>query len=418
MAHLLKVNIDALKLGMYVAQLDRPWLETTFLFEGFRVDKIEDIDMLRDKCHYVYVDVEKGDWPDEHEFSMPVRIPDKDALPNRVITYEDETDVRTEMAAAEACYGALTQGVNTIMDDVKSGKTPNLKAVKGTVEGMIASLKRNPDALIWLSKLKQADNYTYSHAINCSILAVSFARHLGMGASELRDIAFGTLLFDIGKMKLPQDLLVKPGRLTGEEFTLLKKHVTYSIELLHESKGVSPRALELVANHHERFDGSGYPGHLVGQNIPVMGRMAAIVDCYEAVTNDRPYAKGISSHEAIRKLYEWRDVDFQEQLVEQFIQCLGVYPTGSLVELNSGEVGVVYGQNRIRRLRPKVMMILNAEKVAYGIFPIVDLMDQTQTKEGKPLEIVRGLDPGAYGIDMGSLFLSNDAWSPDAAQQA
>lgn len=418
MAHLLKVNIDALKLGMYVSQLDRPWLETTFLFEGFRIDKIDDIDMLRDKCRYVYVDVEKGEWPDEHEFAMPVRIPDKLALPDRVVTYEDETDVQGEMAAAEACYGALTEAVNTLMDDVKAGKTPNLKAVKGTVESMIGSVKRNPDALIWLSKLKQADDYTYAHAINCSVLAVAFGRHLGMGASELRDIAYGSLLYDIGKMKLPQELLIKPGRLTNDEFALLKKHVAFSMGLLQESKGISPRALDLVGSHHERFDGSGYPGRLVGQNIPVMGRMAAIVDCFEAVTNDRPYAKGISSHEAIRKLYEWRDVDFQEQLVEQFIQCLGVYPTGTLVELNTGEVGVVYGQNRIRRLRPKLMMILNAEKVAYGIFPIVDLMEQTKTKDGKPLEIVRGLDPGTYGIDMSALFLSNEVWSPDAAKHA
>jgi HD-GYP domain-containing protein (c-di-GMP phosphodiesterase class II) len=418
MPHLLKVSTEALKLGMYVSQLDRPWLETNFLFEGFRIGNLSDIDMLRENCRYVYVDVEKGEWPDQYELNHTIAVPDAIELPKRRMTYEDETDVRQEMPDAEGSYFALSKAVRDIMEDVKAGKTINLKGIAGTVEDMIASVKRNPDALMWLTKLKQADNYTYTHAINCAVLAVAFGRHLGMAAGDLRDIAYGTLLYDIGKMRLPQGLLVKPGRLTDEEFQLLKSHVDHSVALMQQTKGVSAGAIDLALTHHERFDGSGYPKRLYGQNIPVFGRMAAIVDCYEAVITDRPYARAISSQEAIRKIYEWRGIDFQEELVEQFIQCLGVYPTGTLVELSSGEVGVVYGQIRIRRLRPKVMLILNQEKVAYGCFPLVDLMEQTCDAAGQPLGIARSLEPGAYGIDTNGLFLSNDVRSDDAKARA
>ena len=174
---------------------------------------------------------------------------------------------------------------------------------------------------------------------------------------------------------------------------------------MQQTKGINSRAIELALNHHERFDGSGYPNKRFGREIPVFGRMAAIVDCYEAITSDRPYAKAISSHDAIRKIYEWRKVDFQEELVEQFIQCLGVYPTGTLVELTTGEVGVVFEQSRVRRLRPKVMLVLNAEKIAYGCFPIVDLLQVTEDKDGNQLDIAHTLEPGSYGIQPKTLFL-------------
>ena len=163
--------------------------------------------------------------------------------------------------------------------------------------------------------------------------------------------------------------------------------------------------LDMVAHHHERHDGSGYPNGLSGDRIPVYARIAAIVDCYDAITSHRSYARAIPPSAAIKKLYEWRDVDFQAELVEEFIQAVGIYPAGTLVELSSGEVAVVVAEYRTRRLRPKVMVLLDANKLPVTEVKIVDLLNQQSTADGKALEITSSLEPEAYGIDMTAIKL-------------
>ncbi len=270
---------------------------------------------------------------------------------------------------------------------------------------MVESVARNPDAFIWLTQLKDTDIYTYHHSMDVSILAVVMGRHLGLSRLELQDLAIGTLLFDIGKLKLPPKLLNKPGRLTDEEFELIKKHVDYSVEIIERISGITPRALEIARYHHERHNGSGYPEGLQGTQIPVFARIASIVDCYSAITRNRSYSQAISSHEAIKQMYEWGDIDFQMELIEQFIQCLGIYPTGSLVELSTGEIGVILSQNRVRRLRPKVMLILDCNKIAYEHFPIIDLIKDTEDEDGNELDIVAAHEPGSFGIDPKTFYL-------------
>lgn len=291
------------------------------------------------------------------------------------------------------------------MCDVRDGNPVKMAAVKASVNGMVESILRNPDAFIWLAKLKDKDAYTYIHSIDTCALAIAFGRHLGLPRRELQHLAVGTLLFDLGKMKLPAELLSKPGKLTADEFDLVKQHVQYSVELMSEIKGIDKKSLEVAQTHHERHNGTGYPAGLAGTDIPVFGRIGALVDCYDAITSDRPYARALSQHEAVLKLYEWRDVDFQAEMIEQFIQCLGIYPTGSVVELSTGEVGIVLSQNRIRRLRPKVMVILDKDKVAYDFSPVLDLATETEDQEGNPLSVLQPLESGAYGIDPKDYYL-------------
>lgn len=403
-----KVNIDYLEPGMYVSRLDRPWIETPYMFQGFLVNNSGDIEEVKKHCKFVYVDAERGLAPKEVMAITPsTEIPEGAgaALPERKAVYLDTEELEVEITHARSCHSNLSIEINNLMDAVRTGKRIDLENTQETVDSMIESIVRNPDAFVWLTRLKEADAYTYSHAIDSSILSIAFGRHLGLSKQELQDMAIGGMLFDIGKMKISSKILGKKGRLTKDEFGEIKKHVEYSVEIMSSTKGVSDHVVEIARHHHERHDGSGYPRGLQGDQIPVFSRMLAIVDCYDAITSDRPYGNAISSHSAAKKLYEWRGIDFHEELVEQFIQCLGVYPTGSLVELSTGEVGIVMSQNRMRRLRPKVMLIMDSNKAYYGGFPTIDLKTELEDKNGDPLDIVGCPEPGTYGIDPKEFYL-------------
>ena len=398
---------------MYVSRLDRPWLETPFLFQGFEIRDQSEVAELQRHCRYVFIDIERGEpakrYMDaskttqaqrtERELERLCRVPTAQPV------YPDLTSVEDELAPARVSHARACERIGSILDDVRSGRKLNVAAAEQAVNHMIESILRNPDAFMWLTKLKNKDSYAYAHSIDACALAITFGRHLGLPKTELKQVAVGTLLFDIGKMKLPEGLLEKPGRLTEEEFALMQEHVAHSVNLMADTKDISPTSIEVAYSHHERHNGSGYPRGLTSERTSVYGKIAAIVDCYDAITSDRPYSVAVSPHEAIRSLYQWRNIDFQEELVEQFIQCLGVYPTGTLVELNTGQVGIVLSQNRVRRLRPKVMLVLNADKHNYDIAPTIDLMLEDADRQGRILEISRSLDPGSFGIDPTAYFL-------------
>ena len=405
---LVQVSTDHLGIGMYVSKLDRPWTETPYMFQGFFIKEKADIDEVKKYSKFVFVDDVKGAAPTVVMKSSPEseKLPENGpGLPERKAVYQDTSTIEEEMEVAKECHENLSLEINDMMDDIRNGRQINLEKAKVTIDGMVESILRNPDAFMWLTKLKEADAYSYSHAIDSSVLAISFGRHLGLSKPELQDLAMGGLMFDVGKMKIAPEILEKEDSLTDDEFEEIKKHVQYTVEIMEKTEGASQEAIEIARHHHERHDGSGYPLGLEGEQIPVFSRMVAIVDCFDAISSDRTYGKIVSPHSAIKKLYEWGGKDFQEELVEQFIQCLGVYPTGSLVELSTGEVGVVLSQNRMRRLRPKIMLILDPDKEYYSIFPTIDLMMQAEDDAGNAIEIVECPEPGAYGIDPKAFYL-------------
>jgi len=270
---------------------------------------------------------------------------------------------------------------------------------------MVESIIRNPDALLLLTKLKDKDSYAYGHAIDVAIYVLAFGRHLGLPKDELNTLGMAGLLQDIGKMKLPSELLEKTEKLSAAEFDLIKTHVPQSVRILENSHGISPDIIEVVASHHERLDGSGYPKGLSGYSFGTFGNMAAIVDCFQALTSERPYAAPVPPYEALQMLYEWRGKYFRAALVEQFIQCIGIYPVGSLVELNTGEVGVVIGQNRVRRMKPRVMVILDPQKKPYKYPAVIDLVNDPKAFGDRPYAIKRGLEYGMYDIDPKEYYL-------------
>jgi len=406
-----KVTVDSLKIGMYVSSLDRPWLETPFALQGFLVKSQRDIDKISKFCEFVYVDFEKSEVQEAplKKRSAPVSRPRKtrqELFPSRTLSdYRDAGQFGDEYPKARRAITTLTTGVTNIFDSVTKGSGLDVVKVKRSVEPMVESITRNPDACIWLARMKQADTYTYQHSIGCSIWAVALGRQLGLPKPDLRSLAIGGLLFDVGKLQVDKELIDANRKLNDEEYQIVQNHVQLGLDAVKKSGLMNKDVLEMIEYHHERHDGSGYPKGLKGDQIPIFARIAAIVDCYDAITSHRSYAKALPPSMAIKMLYEWRDVDFQAELVEEFIQAVGIYPAGTLVELSSGQVGVVLSEYRTRRLRPKVMILLDANKKPVTDVQTVNLLETTHTQDGKSLDIVNSLEPDAYGIDMAGIQL-------------
>ena len=410
MADLVKVFCMDLEKGMHVASLDRPWLETSFVLQGFEITTDEDIQRLRKSCNYVYIDTGLSRL-DENLIRRKVRTqrPRKtkqELFPKKTLKpYQDAVAWDDEYPKAQAAVQGLSESIDHIFENAAKGGTLEISRIKKAVDPMISSITRNPDACIWLARMKQEDQYTYQHSLGASIWAVALGRQLGLPKSDLRSLAIGALLFDVGKLQLDKELLSVERPLTEEEFTQVKEHVGLGVEAIKANGVINEDVISMVESHHERHDGSGYPNGLKGDAIPVFARIAAIVDCYDAITSHRSYARAIPPSIAIKKIYEWKDIDFQAELVEEFIQAIGIYPAGTLVELSSGEIAVVAAEYRTRRLRPKVMVLLDADKKPLEGMKMIDLILVKETDDGRPLEIVNSLEPDAYGIDMTAIQL-------------
>lgn len=401
---------------MYVAELDRPWLGTPFLFQGFEIRSQTDIDDLRRHCRWVYIEVPDNvvDPNPRNPNAKPGRAPAAapteaeqrfahDVLkivnqPRGQPVYTDQTTLEQEIDAVRAHYGIARNLVYRILNDARDDKGVDSGLARQVVSDLAESVLRNPDALTCFIQLKNKSEYTALHGLRVCILALMFGRHLGLDRDSLLALGIGGLLHDIGKIKLPPEIINKPTPLNEYELGVMRTHVPRGVEILERTAGIPPAAIEVVRYHHERYNGTGYMAGLKGEEIGAFGTMGGIVDCYDALTSDRAYRAGMSAHAALRQIYEWRGREFHPGMIEQFIQCMGIYPIGSVVELSTGEVGVVVAMNRVRRLKPRVVLALTASGTPYPKPVTVDLIHY-KTASGGAVEIERVLDPGTYGID-------------------
>lgn len=403
-----KFNTQDLQLGMYVSQLDRPWIETPFPLQGFHIRTQDDLEKLRIWCRHVYVDrrLSKNDpGPAEQGSSSGASAAQKKTVRGTLgkfqpVEYKVSRPLKREVAAAAPYHKEITRAVAHLLKDVRAGKGVNLRVARKAASVVVHSVLRNPDAMVWLARLKDQESYSYNHSIRSSILATVFGRHIGLPQEVLENLATGVLLMDVGKLKVPGHLLTKPEALTSTEMREMRRHVQYGVKLLEEQPGINDQVLAVVQYHHERHDGSGYPEGLSGPQIPLLARIAGIVDTYDAVTSPRPWARARSSNEAVSMLYELRDNTFHGQLVEQFIQSIGVYPTGTPVKLSNEAVAVVVAQNPSRRLRPQVMMVQDEQQRPLARPRIVDLMKVEQDDSGRKLSIASGVPPEACQVDL------------------
>lgn len=320
--------------------------------------------------------------------------------------YADVVSTEEELAPATEAYHRTNDVLHRIAEDIRIGRTLALREVEEVISDMVDSMVRNPDALMWVMRLREHDSTLYGHGLYAAVYLVALGRHLGFPKDYLSRLGTIGLLLDIGKIKLPRALLDKKGSLSNAEYETIKTHVQLGLDSLKETPDLHPEILEGIAQHHERENGSGYPKGLKDTEISIFGRMAAIADSFAALTNQRPYAEAVSAYDALRSLSGWSGEYFHGPMVEQFIQAVGVFPVGSLVELSSGEIAVVISHNKTRRLKPKVLVVTGPDKTPSTHPASVDLLYAPSLGGEPAVHIRRGLASGAYGLDASEFYVS------------
>ncbi|MCB1669792.1 MAG: HD-GYP domain-containing protein [Gammaproteobacteria bacterium] len=410
---LIKVNAGDIRLGMYMAYADRPWLETPFLFQGFLLDNEKLLDAVKDECEFIYIDKGKSlhKQPPKTPVKKPARNPAEKSLMSpadkKVIRsakpdrYQTTRPIEEVFDSAVKKHKASLGAIKDILREIRTGEGINVTNVRRSVKACVASIVENPNAMLWLSRLRNRDEYTAEHCLNVGILAIAMGRHLGLDEKALEIVGLCGMLHDVGKMQVDPAVLNKPGRLTEEEFAIIKTHCQIGKSILEGDSDIPKEAIEAAWGHHERIDGGGYPRGAKASNLSLYTRIISIVDTYDAITTNRCYDNSRPASEAIKILFSCRDSQFDGWLVEEFIGCLGIYPTGSLVELRSGEGAVVIDSNKNSRLHPKVTIVLDEHKRSRQPL-IVDTRDYQEHPGGRTIKSV--LDENEYKIDLEYVF--------------
>ena len=394
-----RISIDQLKIGMKVEKLDRSWLATPFLRNRFTITSSEQIAKLH-ASGVQQLDVETDDAEPEPGSIASAMEVEADIMQPIAPPPEPEPSIipfDEELPASRQAYSAAKIIIQQSMDDVRMGRALNMEAVSEVVGSMADSILRSPDALTSLSRVKQFDEYTFFQSVNTSILALSVGRHLGYARESLMQLGTGMLLHDIGKTKIPLEILNKPGRYEAGEFEIMKHHVLRGAEILSSTTGLSDVFLTPTLEHHERVDGTGYPHRRPKTDLSEFGLIAAIVDIYDAVTSDRCYHKGKTPHDTLQLLYQLGAKGHVDgALVQQFVQVVGVYPVGSCVSLSTGETAIVKQINHHDPLQPIVLLV--TDEAGHRRSSALDLDLSAQTRHPKRT-IALILDPSTVGID-------------------
>jgi HD-GYP domain-containing protein (c-di-GMP phosphodiesterase class II) len=519
-----KIEVSRLELGMYIAELDRPWEGTPFMLQGFVLDDQADIDKLQSLCTFVYIDrtnsigsqfaatpqqnvaikregaVVRARDPSKNKVTITnegnplsnissfvdifrelknYQAPQnsertsqdgttynvkygansaaQEAFPyqtesvtgqkpitqhlaedvsgffsglfkrNKLKTnidktlestkikigsdesykttiYEEEPPVENEIALIYPVYEQSQIATRAIFDAIANEQNLDLTAVSEILDNMVESIGRSPDALLWLAKLKKTDDYAYNHALNVSITLMAFGNFLAFNQKQIKEVGLAGLLQDVGKVRISADILLKEGRLTREEYEYAKKHVDESLRILEKTSDIPHAVVMMVAQHHERIDGSGYPNQLRESQIGLTSQIAGLIDTYCAITSNRAYAKGVYHQEALDIIHQLSGYKFSNVLVDQLVQFMGIYPVSSLVELNTGEVGVVIQQNQVRRLLPRLMLLLEPDKTRYSSPIVLNLLNSPPTPTGEAYRIIKSLAPDSYGLNPSDFF--------------
>ena len=375
--HIKKIPVDSLRPGMYIQDVNCSWLDHPFVTNHFAVKDEKRIQEIRALgIHDVYIDTTKGlDLADAQTEAEVRREIDHRMAEIAGESHQEapKAELVAEIQRARKLHGEANRVVKGMLTDIRLGKQIEMELVEPLVEKMVDSIFRNQDALLPLARLKAHDDYTFQHSVSVCALLVSFARGLGLERGLIKEIAIGGLLHDVGKAKVPDEILNKPAKLTEAEFAKMKSHVVQSIVILQNTPGVSQIALDVAGQHHERFDGTGYPNKLKGEEISLYGRMGAIVDVYDAITSDRVYHKGMAPTAALGRLLEWSKYHFDPVLVRTYVKCVGIYPTGSLVRLESGRLAIVREQHAEKMMQPKVQLIFHSVHKHYLKPEMLDL---------------------------------------------
>lgn len=523
-----QISAHQLELGMFIVALDKPWLESPFLLQGFVLEEQSDLDKMSSTCEFVYIDRTKSvgmqftakkkanvaikrkstvrikapSQPDNKntpvmnkarsgekvsffdvlrevkgykkpqnidrvsddgtvynmrqggETKSQTTLPDvqnknteitqsaggllesvgsfvgslfsrkKQKLSTRtdanndngtsfadslteeeMIIYEQEPAVEEEISAIYPVYEQSQLVTRDLFDSIATEHQVDLSSVSEVLDNLVESIGRTPDALLWLAKLKKSDGHAYNLALNVSVTLMAFNSFLGLSKEQVKASGLAGLLQDIGKANLSADVLLKKGKLTREEYQYAQKHVDESLSILRATPDIPAAVIKLVAEHHERADGSGYPQQLKESELSLISQASGLVDTYCALTNDRSYAQAAYHQQALEKIHALSGKQFTTELIDQLVQFMGIYPVSSLVELNTGEVGVVIQQNQVRRLLPRIMLLLDPKKIRYSAPVVLDLILKPQAPNGATYTIAKGVPADAYGLNPSDFYV-------------
>jgi len=374
-----KVNTAFLKPGMYVAELDKPWEESSFLFQGFPLNNEADVLAVQSECTYVYVDFKT-----RQQYQNYLKHLTESRKPKGPV--KTDTTLSKELPRAQRAVKRSSRLVKDVMDKIMLGQDFDLEPIKEVVADCVDSILKNDDTLMMLMQVKEKDEYTAEHCMRVGIMCIAFGKYLGMGRENLEVAGIAGMLHDVGKMQVPPEILNKPGKLSPDEFTIMKEHTVKGYELLLKKRKLAPAAVDVAYAHHERIDGSGYPRGLPGYKISKFARMIAIIDAYDAITSDRCYKKGQPPSEAFRILLSKNKEQYDQVLARRFVEFLGVYPVGSLVEMKTGELGFVIRNYERYKLRPRVLLVTDENKQK-GFQKVVDLSKSAVHSSGELYQI-------------------------------
>ncbi|MFA7281488.1 MAG: HD-GYP domain-containing protein [Sterolibacterium sp.] len=391
-----KIDVKQVRLGMHIHELCGPWMNHPFWRTKFILTDPADLRRLQESGitelwidSVKGLDVEAGESREKVEKAVEqvlVTASVREEVPKQV-SFSDEVK-----QAAKTCAKA-TKAVKSMFEEIRMGNAVNSESANELVEEISSSVVRNPGALISLARLKTIDDYTYMHSVAVCALMVALARQLGISENETREAGMAGLLHDLGKALMPMEVLNKPGKLTDEEFAIIKTHPVEGHRLLVEGKTTREIALDVCLHHHEKVDGSGYPHRLKDSEITLFAKMGAVCDVYDAITSNRPYKQGWDPAESIKKMTEWSNGHFDQKVFQAFVKCIGIYPTGALVRLSSGRLGVVLDQSAKSLLTPQVKVFFSTKSQSYVQPEVVDL-----SRANCPEKIVGREDAAKWGI--------------------
>lgn len=365
---------------MYVSDFNAGWLNHPFAFNCMMMETEANVaHVVAVGIRELYIDTERGRDVGDGVPTAVETVQETETQLTRLVESarplapEPRVSLAEEMMRARTTFAEATRIIRHLMEDIRLGRQIELAATRLSVEKITASVMRNSNAMMTMRRLKNLDDYTFLHSVSVCAMLVSFAKVVEMGMGSIHDLALGGLLHDVGKMRVASAVLNKPGRLSEEEFRHMKSHVVLGSDLIRQLPGIPALVMEPVELHHERFDGSGYPKGLKGDEISPAGRMSGIVDVYDAITSDRIYRKAMSPAAAIQKLFEWSKFHFDPAMMQLFLKSVGIYPVGSLVKLESGRLGVVIEQSETHLLTPVVRVMYDGKRQHYLAPEIVDL---------------------------------------------
>jgi HD-GYP domain-containing protein (c-di-GMP phosphodiesterase class II) len=394
--------VNLLAIGMYVIELDRPWLDSPFLFQGFEIKNTDEIAQLKDCCDYVYIDTTKDRKrrPQETDKNQPPIIDtniDFGRPPPKLSQFDKE------IAHAETIHKQVGDLVSDFMERIAKGEGIDTKAAKAAVAECVNSILHSPDAFLWLNQLKNKDEYTAQHSLNVCVLSIVLGRHINFSMANLNNVGLCGMMHDMGKMLVPLHILNKPGKLEPDEMEIMRSHTSLGYELLKSSHDMYPGAIDSAHSHHETLDGKGYPNKLNHKKLSLFTRIVTIADMYDAMTSDRVYQKGRTHLEATSIMSDLSGSQLDGNLVVKFIEALGVYPPGCVVAMTNGSIAIVVEVNEFVRLRPRIIILLDP-----GLHPVaekvINLADMVLDDSGNLLTIKGIVKAQDYNIDIGKYY--------------